>query len=77
MICRELIDILDDYLDGALAPEFVRDLERHLEGCAPCRAYIATYRKTREVGAAATRVDMPQEMKARLRRFLADKLGGA
>jgi anti-sigma factor RsiW len=77
MTCRDLIDILDDYLDGALAPELVRDLERHLEECAPCRAYIATYRKTREVGAAAARVDMPEEMRARLRQFLADKLGGA
>jgi anti-sigma factor RsiW len=76
MTCRELNEVLDDYLDGALAPELVRDLERHLEDCAPCRAYIATYRKSRQLGAAATRVDMPEEMKARLRRFLAEKLGG-
>ena len=77
MICRELIEIIDDYLDGALAPDVVAELERHLEQCAPCRAYIATYRKTRRIGAAAARVDMPEEMKARLRRFLADNLGGA
>jgi anti-sigma factor RsiW len=77
MTCRELNDVLDEYLDDALAPELVRDLERHLEGCEPCRAYLATYRKSRQLGAAATRVDMPEEMKARLRRFLADTLGGA
>jgi anti-sigma factor RsiW len=77
MICRELIELLDDYLDGALSPDVVRDLERHLEECAPCCAYIATYRETRRLGAAAARVDMPEDMQARLRRFLADKLGGA
>ena len=77
MICRELIEIIDDYVDGALVPEVAQELERHLEECAPCRAYIATYRKTRRIGAAAARVDMPDEMKARLRRFLADNLGGA
>jgi anti-sigma factor RsiW len=77
MMCRELIEIIDDYLDGALAPDVVQELERHLEECAPCRAYIATYRRTRQIGAAAARVDMPQEMKARLRRFLAENLGGA
>ena len=77
MICRELIEIIDDYLDGTLAPDVVRELERHLGECEPCRAYIATYRKTRRVGAAAARVEMPDEMKARLRRFLADNLGGA
>jgi len=77
MICRELIEIIDDYLDGALAPEITQELERHLEACAPCRAYLATYRKTRRIAPAAARVDMPEEMKARLRRLLADNLGGA
>jgi anti-sigma factor RsiW len=77
MMCRELIEIIDDYLDDALAPDIAQELERHLEECAPCRAYIATYRKTRRIGAVAARVDMPEEMKARLRRFLADNLGGA
>jgi anti-sigma factor RsiW len=77
MKCRELIEIIDDYLDDALAPDIAQELERHLEECAPCRAYIATYRKTSRIGAVAARVDMPEEMKARLRRFLADNLGGA
>jgi anti-sigma factor RsiW len=77
MICRELIHIIDDYLDGALTPDVVQELERHLQECAPCLAYIATYRTTRRIGAAAARVAMPEEMRARLRRFLADNLGGA
>lgn len=77
MTCRELIDILDDYLDGALSEDLRGDLERHLEDCAPCRAYLATYRKTREVGADAARIEMPEEMKARLRRFLDDTLRGS
>ena len=77
MICRELIDIIDDYLDAVLAPDVTQELERHLAECAPCGAYIATYRQTRRIGAAAARVDMPEEMKARLRRFVAENLGGA
>ena len=74
MICREVIDVLADYVDGVMSPELAAELERHLEGCEPCRAYLATYRKTRALGAAAGRVEMPAEMHARLRRFLADKL---
>jgi anti-sigma factor RsiW len=77
MTCRELIDVLDDYLDRALSDDLLADLERHLADCVPCRAYLATYRKTREVGAAAARIEMPDEMKARLRRFLNDHLRGA
>ena len=77
MTCRELIAILDDYLDGTLADDLRADLEDHLANCIPCRAYLATYRKTREIGTPAARVEMPDEMRARLRRFLRDKLRGS
>ena len=74
MTCREAIDVLADYLDGTMPPDVAADLERHLAECAPCRAYLATYRKTRELGTTAARVEMPEEMRVRLRRFLIDRL---
>jgi hypothetical protein len=42
--------------------------------CAPCRAYLETYRKTRELAAGSSRPVMPDEMKVRLREFLLEKL---
>lgn len=77
MTCRDLIDILQDYLDRELGGDAVAELERHLADCPPCRAYVATYRKARALGAAAGRVEVPEEMKARLRQFLIDKLRGS
>ena len=74
MICRDAIDVLADYLDGTMPRDLAAELERHLADCAPCRAFLATYRKTRELGAAAGRVEMPEEMQERLRRFLAAQL---
>ena len=74
MICRDAIDVLADYLDGTMPPDLAAELERHLADCAPCRAYLATYRKTQALGAAAARVAMPEEMQERLRRFLIDRL---
>lgn len=74
MTCRELIDVLADYLEQRLAGDLVAELERHLADCAPCRAYLATYAKTRALGVEAQRVEMPEEMKARLRRFLLEQL---
>lgn len=74
MTCRELIEILADYVDGAMPAHLATDLERHLADCDACRAYLATYRATRALGAAAGRVEMPEEMKTRLRAFLLDKL---
>ncbi len=43
-------------------------------GCAPCRAYLSTYRKPRELTGKAGRVPMPEEMKQRLHRLLLDRL---
>jgi anti-sigma factor RsiW len=74
MTCREAIDVLADYLDGTMPRDLAAEFERHLADCAPCRAYLATYRKTRALGIAAARVEMPEEMQARLRQFLSDKL---
>jgi len=73
VICREAIDVLADYLDGTMPRDLAAELERHLADCAPCRAYLATYRKTQALGAAAARVAMPEEMQERLRRFLIDR----
>lgn len=40
----------------------------------PCRAYIETYRSAVELTRSAEHVEMPAEMKARLRSLLLDEL---
>jgi anti-sigma factor RsiW len=70
MTCQEVIALLADYLESAIGPERIAELERHLAGCDPCQAYLNTYRRTRTLAAEAGRVAMPPEMKDRLRQFL-------
>ena len=74
MTCRDAIDVLADFLDDLLTPELARELEAHLRDCRPCRAYLNTYRRTRRLVAQEGRVEMPAELKTRLRRFLIEKL---
>lgn len=74
MTCKDAIAIMADYLESALSPELVEKLEEHLRDCAPCRAYLATYRKTKSLAADAGRVEMPEEMKTRLRELLLAQL---
>lgn len=75
LICKEFImDFLADYLDGALSPDVIEDLGRHLQDCQPCVAYLKTYKKTRELTGRAARMEMPEEMKVRLREFLLKQL---
>ena len=47
--CRQLIDYIIDYVDGALDEMAQRDFERHLAVCSSCQAYLQTYRQTMNV----------------------------
>jgi anti-sigma factor RsiW len=75
MTCRDVNELLGEYVDGTLASGVADALERHLADCEPCRTYLATYRRARTLGIEAARAEMPDEMKARLRQFLRERLG--
>jgi anti-sigma factor RsiW len=46
MTCQELVEVLTDYLEGALAPDDRRRLEEHLDACPYCAEYVAQMRQT-------------------------------
>jgi len=75
LTCREAIALMGDYLEAVLGNDVVAALERHLQDCPACLAYLNTYRKTRDLAGAAGRVAMPDEVKERLRRLLLEQLG--
>jgi hypothetical protein len=72
--CRDAIDLLGDFLARELGPRDRARLHLHLAGCRPCRAYLRTYRRTVRLAARAGQVEMPEEMKRRLRAFLVETL---
>jgi anti-sigma factor RsiW len=74
MTCQEAIGLLADYLESTLTGAQLAQLEEHLTACDPCMAYLRTYRRTTELAARAERVEMPEEMKARLRQCLLVRL---
>jgi anti-sigma factor (TIGR02949 family) len=74
LTCQAVIELLLEYLEESLTPEALEAFERHLEGCPACVAYLNTYKKTRELTGEVSRVPIPDEMKARLRVFLLERL---
>ncbi len=46
MMCQELVEVLTEYLEGALAVHDRARLEAHLTVCDGCRAYVAQFQRT-------------------------------
>jgi anti-sigma factor RsiW len=44
--CQEFVEVLTDYLDGALEPAERADVERHIVICRGCSNYIEQMRST-------------------------------
>ena len=71
--CRQIAEILTDYLEGTL-PKATRDLlEWHIEGCAPCVAFVKTFRGTVQAVRKLPDVPIPPELKQRLLAVLRER----
>jgi RNA polymerase sigma-70 factor (ECF subfamily) len=46
--CRAMFAELSDYLDEQLDDSLCEELERHMDGCSPCQAFVATLEATIE-----------------------------
>jgi len=72
MECRRIAELLVDYLEGTLPKHTVELLEWHIDGCAPCVAFVNTYRGTVDATRALRDVGIPTELKTRLLAVLRD-----
>ena len=68
--CRQIAELLGDYLDGTLPPATRELLEWHIEGCPPCVAFVNTYRGAVKATQKLRAVEIPPELKQRLRSVL-------
>jgi anti-sigma factor RsiW len=49
LACREVVELVTDYLEGALGDRDRARFERHLGGCDGCAAYLEQMRVTLRV----------------------------
>ena len=64
--CRQIAELLGDYLDGTLPRETHELIEWHIESCAPCVAFVSTYRGTIDAARKLRETTIPPELKHRL-----------
>jgi anti-sigma factor RsiW len=61
--CQQAIEMVTDYLEGALSPRQRRRFESHLRGCPNCSAYLEQIRMTIELTGAIEPENLSPEAK--------------
>ena len=76
IVCMSGVELLMEYMEGALAPDVRAAIEAHVAGCPRCEAFIASYRETPRIVRDATRIEMPSDLEASLLAALRAARGG-
>ena len=66
LACQEIVEIVTDYLDGAMDQTLRASFEAHLSGCPHCPHYLEQMRATIRVAGTITADDLPPELRAGL-----------
>ncbi len=64
--CQELVELVTDYLEGALDPADLRRFEEHLADCGKCTEYLAQLRATIRAVGRITPDDLSPDAEAAL-----------
>ena len=66
LTCRELVDLVTDYLESVLPPRDRLDFERHLVWCSWCRDYLDQMRTTIELTGRPDDAEPPSPLREQL-----------
>jgi predicted anti-sigma-YlaC factor YlaD len=66
LVCQQAVELVTDYLEGALSRRGRRRFESHLRACPNCRAYLEQIRTVIELAGATEPQDLPTEARADL-----------
>ena len=64
--CQEVVELVTDYLEGAMPPGEVARFEHHLSLCEGCAFYVEQIRMTIEAVGRVGEEDVPAEIRDEL-----------
>ena len=68
--CKEMFAELSNYLDDELDDSLCEELEKHMDGCEPCKAFLSSLEKSIQLCRIAPNDSPDPRVTARLRREL-------
>ncbi|MGH2865819.1 MAG: anti-sigma factor family protein [Solirubrobacteraceae bacterium] len=63
LVCRQVVELVTDYIEGALSRSQRRRLEAHLATCEHCTEYLAQMRATIELTGRLRAEDLSPAMR--------------
>jgi predicted anti-sigma-YlaC factor YlaD len=74
--CRELVELVTEYLEGGLGPAMRARVEEHLDACPGCRDYLEQMRQTIKMLGKLPEESITPEAEASLLRIFRDWKSG-
>lgn len=70
MKCEELLQQLNEYVDGTVDPAICEEFQKHMAGCNPCQVVVDNIRKTITLYKNGQPYAMPEQFHTRLQATL-------
>jgi anti-sigma factor RsiW len=70
--CRQIVELMTDYLEGTLPESDRRRFEAHLTRCDGCTEYLEQLRTTMKLAATSADQPIPAELETELLRAFRD-----
>ena len=65
--CQDILENLNDYIDGELDRQLCSDIEAHIDSCPDCQIVVNTLKKTIQLyQLTSEEIDFPIEVRKRL-----------
>jgi anti-sigma factor RsiW len=76
MNCRQIVELMTDYLEGALSEPDRQRFEAHISGCDGCTEYLDQLRTTLGLARRVVDESIPAELEAELLHAFMNWRGG-
>lgn len=75
IVCQQWVELVTDYLEGALPRRLQEAADRHLADCPHCTEYLAQMRRTIDLTGHLREEDVPDDVVDALARAFAEQHG--
>ncbi|MBI4527822.1 MAG: zf-HC2 domain-containing protein [Deltaproteobacteria bacterium] len=72
--CKQIADLVFNYLNDKLEPAVKRDFQRHLSICPDCVSFLNTYKKTVAVTRSVRAEEIPPKVRNKILAFLRKRI---